>query len=56
LPLRSIRVAETPGPSTSITLDGRKHPHQVTRHADGVTFTLAEAVVVPAGGKLVAQL
>jgi non-lysosomal glucosylceramidase len=56
LPLRSIRLGETAGASTSITLDGRKHPHQVTRHDGGITLTLTEDVVVPAGGKLVVQL
>jgi non-lysosomal glucosylceramidase len=56
LPLRSIRVGETAQGATAITLDGRRHPHQLTRRDDGVTLLLAEDVVVPAGGKLVVNL
>ena len=56
LPLRSIRLGQAAPGSTSIALDGRPQAHQVDRHDDGVLLTLAEDVIVPAGGKLIVLL
>jgi uncharacterized protein (DUF608 family) len=56
LPLRSIRLAQMPIGATSITLDGRRQPHEVSRGSGDLTLTFAEDVLVPAGGKLLVQL
>ena len=56
LPLRSIRLAETPVGATSITFDARRRPHEVTRRTGGVILSLAEDLLVPAGAKLLVHL
>jgi non-lysosomal glucosylceramidase len=51
LRLKTIRLPQAG--ATSVTLNGRAVPHQVSKQGAGVTVTFAQETVIPAGGKLV---
>jgi len=56
LRLKTIRLPRAGAGAASVTLNGRAVAHRASRQGAGVTVTLAEETVIPAGGKLVVAI
>jgi len=52
LPLRSIRLGKGAASSSEIAMNGRSYPHEKQSHEDGLTLSLNEDVVIPAGARV----